>query len=60
MRPEVLTAIANAGKKKGKKKLHFPKPVKRCSGSFHPPPLPQLALGSIQVVERKTGTLKRK
>lgn len=47
-------------KKRQKKKLYFPKPVKRCSGSFHPPPLPQLALGSIQVVERKTGTLKRK
>lgn len=51
---------ATTKKKRQKRCYIFQKPVKCCSGSFSPPPLPQLALGWIQVLERKLETLKRK
>lgn len=49
-RPRVLTAIANAEKKKS-----YTCQNSCCSGSLHPLPLHQLQWAWVQVVERKIG-----
>lgn len=61
-KPRNPHSYCNCWKEKNKRQnpLRFPKPVKRCSGSFHPLPSVQLALGWIWVVERKIGTLLKK